>query len=112
MSAERYKTLQKQLHDGGFAIAMLSFLPPQAIKIFHFPEATQAQKDAALTFVAAFDWREREPRPQAELMTDVAALNPAQRNKLLEAIAADYLQRFPDFAEKIGIPIKGDKLKP
>ncbi len=50
----------------------------------------------------------RVQRPLAAILADVQGLPAAERNKLLAAVCAAFLQQNPAFARELGIAIDGD----
>lgn len=79
------------------------------VAVWFKPEATQQNKDDASAIINTFDWTERRPRGYQVLIDAIAALSAADRNKLLAAVAADFLRRNPRFAQKFSIAILGDE---
>jgi hypothetical protein len=51
----------------------------------------------------------RKARQLAVLAQEIAALTVADRNKLLTAIAAEFLQGHPQFAKSLGLNVEGDE---
>lgn len=79
------------------------------VKIDFNPSATVQQRTDAAAIVASFDWTPRRKRAYLNLINDIAALSAADRNKLLAAVAADFLRRFPRFAQRLSINVDGDE---
>ena len=79
------------------------------VTVWYKPSATQQNKDDATAIINAYDWTERRPRGYQVLIDAIAALSAADRNKLLAAVAADFLRRNPKFAQKFSIAILGDE---
>jgi len=73
------------------------------------PEVTQGRRDQAAAIVAAFDARPRRPRPLASIAADIAGLSAADRNRLMTAVCAAYLQDHPGFARALSLAIDGDE---
>lgn len=73
---------------------------------------TAPQRALAAQLLAAFAFEPRRPRSRASVLAAVQGLTASQRNLLLAAMAVDFLQREPDFAQKLGINLDGDEIDP
>lgn len=118
--------LQAQMKTAGIPLTGISPRQPEGDETPHFvdrgqgffvelhfgPSATAPQRALAAQILAAFSFERRRPRSRASLMADVQALTAAQRNQLVAAMAVDFLQREPDFAQKLGINLDGDEVAP
>lgn len=82
---------------------------PAGPEIVFAPEATREQRDQAAAIVAAFDARPRRRRPLASIAQDIAGLSAADRNRLVAAVCAAYLQDHPGFARTLSLAIDGDE---
>lgn len=100
--------LHEAIEDAGIPIFGLRG-EPGSVAIDFSPAATAQQIADAGDIVASFDWTPRRPRTYLSIISDIAALAAADRNKLLAAVAADFLRRAPRFAQKLGIGIDGDE---
>jgi hypothetical protein len=54
----------------------------------------------------------RRQKGLAALLTEIQSLTTADRNKLLAAMAAEFLRERPAFARKLGINLDGDEPSP
>ena len=79
------------------------------VKIDFDPAATPQQRTDTAAIVAGFDWTPRRPRSYLSIISDIAGLSDADRIKLLAAVAADFLRRFPRFAQRLSINVDGDE---
>lgn len=118
--------LQAQLKTAGIPLTGISPRQPADEEVPHFtdrgqgffvelhfdPAATASQRAQAAQILAGFIFEPRRPRSRASLLADVQALTAAQRNLLLAAVAVDFLQREPGFAQKLGINLEGDEVAP
>lgn len=93
----------------GIALINATTNPP-TIRVDYKASATQAQRDQGAAIVAAHDWRRRRARSLAALTTSINNLSAADRQKLQVAVAAEFLQRNPQFAKKLNINVEGDEL--
>lgn len=98
-----------QLVASGAPIDGVTLLRDGSVRVDFRPEATDEQKAAAQSIVDAFDWTPRRPKTQAALLTAIQALSTSDRNKLLAAMAAEFLREHPDFARKLSIALDGDE---
>lgn len=118
--------LQSQLKTAGIPLTGISPRQPVEGEVTHFtdrgqgffvemhfaPSATAPQRALAAQILAGFTFERRRPRSRASLLVEVQALTTNQRNQLLAAMAVDFLQREPGFAQKLGINIDGDEVDP
>lgn len=118
--------LQSQLKTAGIPLTGMSPRQPAEGESPHFtdrgqgffvelhfgPSVTAPQRALAAQLLAAFAFEPRRPRSRASVLADVRGLTAAQRNLLLAAMAVDFLQREPDFAQKLGINLDGDEIDP
>lgn len=70
---------------------------------------TPEQLGAVDASLLAIDLADKERKEVAELLTEVGQLQAGDRTKLVNAVVADYIRRFPDFAKKVGVAIDGEK---
>lgn len=82
---------------------------PRTVRVDYRDEATARQRADGQAIADAFDWAPRRPKTQAALLTAIQALSATDRNKLLAAMAAEFLREHPDFARKLGITLDGDE---
>lgn len=118
--------LQAQIKTAGVPLAGISPRQPEGNEVAHFTDngqgffvelhfaqaATAPQRALAAQILAGFTFKRRRPRSRASLLVEVQALTTNQRNQLLAAMAVDFLQREPGFAQKLGINIDGDEVDP
>lgn len=82
---------------------------PRTVRVDYAAGATLQQRVDGQAVVDAFDWTQRKPKAQAALLTAIQSLSAADRNKLLAAMAAEFLRENPDFARRLGIALDGDE---
>lgn len=76
-----------------------------------FQSAASAQDRArAASILAAFDWSPRAPRKTPDLLADLQKLPPADHQKLVDLVLADWLARHPQAGNDQGVPIVGDEI--
>lgn len=81
----------------------------ESIRVDYRPEATQQQRSQAAAIVAGLDLRPRRPRSLPSIAADIAGLSAADRNRLVAAVCAAYLQDHPAFARTLSLAIDGDE---
>lgn len=96
-----------ELHKAIAAVAPIDGVDENR-KISFKLSATSQERIDAQAIADAWDFTERIPRALADLITDIQALSATDRVKLLAAIAAEFLQRHPRFAEELAISVPGD----
>lgn len=65
--------------------------------------ATPAQRTAAASVVAGFNWHDQVPKLIPALRTEYAALSAADKQKLLELVLAHVLTQRPALAADFGV---------
>jgi hypothetical protein len=73
------------------------------------PEATAAQIAQGNAERGTFDWRKRQPKDYAALMTEINGLLVTDRTKLINAVLAEFLREHPVFARKFSVAVDGDE---
>jgi hypothetical protein len=106
----RVTDLDRAIRALGVPIYGVSRLPGGAVRI-DFNGATAQQMSDAQTLAAGWDWTPRRPRPLAAIRADIAALAAANKQALLEAVAAYLVQQVPDFMSRFGLAgaVAGDE---
>lgn len=107
--AQKLEPLTNQIKASGTPIDGVTLLRDGSVRVDFRPEVTDEQIAAAKSIVDAFDWTPRRPKTQAALLTAIQALSASDRNKLLAAMAAEFLRSHPDFGRKLGLALDGDE---
>lgn len=105
----RLAVLDQLIRDAGVPIDGLSGSGP-GVRIDFREEATPNQRAAAHQLAATFDWRERRPKSTNALMSEIQSLQADEKQNLLIAVAAQYLQSDPSLAKRFNINIEGDQV--
>lgn len=79
------------------------------VRLYFALDATAEQRVTVQTFVRDWDFAPRRPRTIADIMTDLAALPPADLVHLQLRDLAIRLQARPNMAREIGLNIDGDE---
>lgn len=97
-----------ELHEALIVVAPIDGVDINRVISFK-PSATSQQRIDAQAIADAWDFTEKATRSLLDVLTDIQNLSAADRAKLLAAMAAEFLQRHPRFAEKLGILVSGDE---
>lgn len=100
--------LHESLIEAGIPIEGVAIGPP--VRIDFLPSATSEQRAQAAAIVAAEDTRDRVPRKLPKIIAAIRSLNAAQRNDLITAALAVFIQEHPQAIKRLGISIEGDSI--
>jgi hypothetical protein len=108
---ERTLALEREMRDNrGWPVLGVEYEVGQIPRLVMAPGATEAQRAQAQAMLDdPNNWRLRRRRSYADLMGEITALSAADRNKLLNAVCADFLREHPDFARRFNIAVDGDE---
>lgn len=105
----RASDLHQHLIGLGLPVVGVSGNSAGNVRVDLAPGHTAQQASDANAAAQAFDWVPRRARSYASLISDIAGLSAADRNKLLAAVTADFIRRHPKFASTFSIAIDGDE---
>lgn len=104
---KRFQDLMAVLYANGYKGE--AEISQGVVRLIPDPALTPPQVAQAQSFADNFDFTPRRPRPLADLITALNALTAADRNRLMVAIAAAFLQDHPGAARALGVALDGDE---